>query len=259
MRQFAMTVDDREAPKQRDDGRRVPAYPNLKGNVLIVDSDEFLVDMLERGLSLSRPRWAVLSTRHPSEAIEVLTRYSEFDAMITELVFDGSAELGATFIREVGQRWPEITLFVMTHHAVDDVRSLDAAEYIAKPPDMDVLVSRIDRAIRRQRESWVRGIGLATFVQILELEKRTCTVLVSHAGHVGEICLRDGRLVQVRLDGVQGKQALFDMLSWREHGLRVIDRCEADTQISASLGALLVEWSILEDHSRLTPSRGEDE
>jgi DNA-binding response OmpR family regulator len=217
--------------------------------------------MIAEGLALSRPRWGVIATHHPSEALAVLERHSELDAIVTEVVFSPFPESGKSFIREVGQRWPEIPIFVMSALDPEETRGLDTAEYISKPPDMDFLIGRIDRAIRKQRESLVRGIALPTFLQMVEIDRKTCTVIVSHGGRVGELYFRDGRLMQARLGKKEGKDALFAMLSMPEHSLRVIDRCDVEKRISASLGALLMEWSVREDHSKRSEPgpREEDE
>jgi hypothetical protein len=121
-------------------------------------------------------------------------------------------------------------------------------------------VSRVDRALRQQGQSLVRGISLMTFLQMLEFEKKTCTVVVSHGGYVGEIYFSNGQLIHARFDGLEGKEALFEILSMPEHSLRVLDRCDADRAISSSLSGLLMEWSVREDHrNRSGPgSREED-
>ena len=245
---LALIVDNSGAENVSDERLHLRAA-RRKGNLLFVDPDDFLLEMIESGLSLTRPKWQVIATNHPSEALEVLEQHSELDAIITEIVFDRASEPGKAFIQQVGRRWPEIPIFVMTHLDPEETRGLDTAEYIGKPPDMDFLVSRIDRAIRRQRESLVRGIALPTFLQILEIERKTCTVIVSHGGVVGELYLRGGQLIQARLGGIEGSEALFRMFSMREHSLRVIDKCDAEKAISKSLTSLLMEWSVREDHA----------
>jgi response regulator RpfG family c-di-GMP phosphodiesterase len=264
MRNLALSADTGGDETMNDDspGPELPgraARTPRKGNVLLVDQDEFLLEMIESGLSLSRPEWNVISTHHPAEAIEVLGIYPKFDAIVSEVVFDHSAVVGKAFIQEVGQRYPEISIFAMTSRDSGEIRGLDAAEYISKPPDIDFIVSRVDRAIRRQRESVVRGISLQTFLQIMELEKKTCTVLVSHAGRAGEVCFRGGQLIQARLEGADGEEALFAMLSMPEHGFRVVDRCDAEKGISTSLTTLLLRWSVREDHGRLGDSAPREE
>ncbi len=245
----AHTVSD-----ERSNVQRMPR----RGNLLFVDADEFLLEMLTSALSLSRPRWSVIATHNPAEALEVLSQHSELDAIVTEIVFDDSEDAGRAFIREVAQRWPEIPVLAVTTLDRDEIRGLDTAEFIAKPPDIDFLVSRIDRIIRRQRESQVRGISLTTFLQILEIDQKTCTLHVSHAGRVGEIAFRDRKLVHARLGELEGKEALFAMLSMREHTLRVVDVCTA-TGAAMPLASLLMEWSVREDHSRRGASGAEEE
>lgn len=235
------------------DARKLPA-----GNLLFVDSDGLLIEMIETGLSFSRPKWGVIAASNPAEALEVLALHSELDAIVTDIVFDGSADAGRAFIREVNARWPEIPVFVMTHLDRDELGGLDTAEYMSKPPDMDFLVSRIDRTIRGQKESRVRGIALSTFLQILELEQKTCTVVVSHRGRVGELFFRDGRLQHARLGDIEGKEALFAMLSMRDHTLRVIDRCDVESASPLSLASLMMEWSVREDHRRRGASSTEE-
>ncbi|MGH9423621.1 MAG: DUF4388 domain-containing protein [Thermoanaerobaculia bacterium] len=226
------------------------AHARLKGNLLVVDPDDLLVEMIESGFSLSRPGWQLVATRQPSEALDVLQRHSDFEAIITEIVFNHSSASGKDFVREVTRRWPDVPIFVMSSVGVGETQDLDTADYIAKPPDMDFLIRRIDRAIRKQRESRVRGISLATFLQILEIERKSCTVIVSNRGRVGQLYLRDGKLIQARLDAIEGEDALFGILSMREQSLRVIDKCEEKKTIATSLTALLMEWSVREDNAK---------
>lgn len=231
-------------------------HPALKtialpaGNLLFVDADDLLIEMIENGFSLSRPRWSMIISRHPAEALEVLSMHSDLDAIVTELVFDRSPEIGRVFIQEVAHRWPEIPIFAMTRLESTEAGELDTAEYIAKPPDIDFLIGRIDRAIRRRKESQIRGIPLSTFLQILEIEKKTCTVVVSSRGQVGEISFRNGHIQHARLGTGEGKEALFAMLSMSDHLLRIVDRYEARGSMGASLASLLMEWSVRADHLR---------
>jgi DNA-binding response OmpR family regulator len=243
----------------KDEDRDKPARLPLTGNLLLVDPDDFLAEMIEHGLRLARPKWRVIVMRNPNEALALLERHSELDAILTEIVFDDSPEEGKSFITEVGRRWPDVPIFVMTARDPDEMGGLDTAEYIAKPPDMDFLVSRIDRAIRRQRESHVRGISLPTFLQILELERKSCTVFVSHAGRVGELYFREGRLIQARSGEREREEALFELLSMREHSLRVVDRCDAEAAIATPLASLLMEWSVREDHAQKNAASPDEE
>jgi len=241
---------NRSGAEPVDDDRVGAATRPLTGNLLLVDPDEFLAEMIEAGLRLARPKWKVIAVRTPAEAREVLERHSELDAIVTEIVFDDSPDAGKAFIAEVERRWPEIPVFVMTARDPEDTGGLETGEFIAKPPDMDFLVGRIDRSIRRQRESRVRGISLPTFLQILELERMTCTVHVSSGGRVGEIHFRAGHLVHALAGAAEGTSAFFELVSMTDYTFRVVDKCGDETTITAPLGSLLMEWSVREDHAR---------
>lgn len=243
-----------------DERPRVQSAPR-RGNLLFVDADDFLLEMISSAFALSRPRWGVIAVQTPAEALDVLAQHAELDAIVTEVMFERSIDAGRAFLRELAERWPDIPVLALTTVDRDEMRGVDTAEFIAKPPDIDFLISRIDRVIRRQRESQVRGISLTTFLQILEIDQKTCTVYVSAGGRVGELCFRNGRLLRARLATLEGKDALFAMLSMREHTLRVVDSCAVESGPAMSLASLLMEWSVREDHTKrdAATSREEDE
>lgn len=220
-------------------------------HVLLVDGDELLAEMIEAGLRCLRPRWKITVSPHPANALELLAADVEVGAIVTELVFGTSPEVGRTFVQELAERWPDVPVLLMTGLDRDETAGIEAAEHIAKPPDMDFLAARIERILRGRTESRLRGIALSTFLQILEMEQKTCTLLVSHGGRTGEIFLVRGKLRGARLGSLDAREALFEMLSMREHTLRVIDSCAAESSlVELSLGSLLMEWSIRQDHGR---------
>ncbi|HEX2836332.1 MAG TPA: DUF4388 domain-containing protein [Thermoanaerobaculia bacterium] len=237
---------------------RVSSAPR-RGNLLFVDADDFLLEMISSAFALSRPRWGVIAVQTPAEALAVLAEHAELDAIVTEVSFERSIDAGRAFIQELTSRWPDIPVLALTTVDRDELRGVDTAEFIAKPPDVDFLISRIDRIIRRQRESQVRGISLTTFLQILEIDRKSCTLYVSAGGRVGELCFRDGRLLRARLAALEGKDALFAMLSMNEHTLRVVDSCAVESGTAMSLASLLMEWSVRADHTKRDAATSREE
>lgn len=219
-------------------------------HILLVDGDELLAEMIEAGLRCLRPRWSITVSPHPAQALELLAADIDVHAIVTELMFGGSSEVGHIFVQELAERWPDVPVLLMTGLDRDATGGLEAAEHILKPPDMDFLAARLDRLLRRRTESRLRGIALSTFLQILEMEQKTCTLLVSHGGRTGEIVLQRGTFRGARLGSLDPREALFAMLSMREHTLRVVDSCTTESSFELSLGSLLMEWSIRQDHAR---------
>jgi uncharacterized protein DUF4388 len=65
------------------------------------------------------------------------------------------------------------------------------------------------------------NVGLATLLTILDLERRSGTVVVERQKLLGRLQVRDGRVVRARIDGGRrapstGADAIFQMLGWNE-------------------------------------------
>src|SRR5947207_9411810 len=65
-------------------------------------------------------------------------------------------------------------------------------------------------------------VGLATLLTILDLERRSGTVVVERPKLLGRLQVREGRVVRARIDGGRrrpastGADAVYEMLGWNE-------------------------------------------
>ena len=60
----------------------------------------------------------------------------------------------------------------------------------------------------------IHGISLASFLQMGQLEKVTCTLEVKTAGAVGYLHLYDGVLCNAQTGNMSGKSAAYEVISW---------------------------------------------
>jgi hypothetical protein len=95
-------------------------------------------------------------------------------------------------------------------------------------PDRRAPVGRPSpRAPREFGRSILRGdvesISLATLLTILEMERRSGTLVVERLRTVGRICVREGRIIRAQVDGrlsaacTVGPEAIYELLGW-PHG-----------------------------------------
>ena len=96
----------------------------------------------------------------------------------------------------------------------------------------------------------MRGIGLASFLQVIHLERKTCTLVVTGGGSRGQLWLRNGELIHAQAGRVSGKEAFFLILDWPSPVLTVEDRCDALATIQEGVQQLLLEYYVREDHRR---------
>ena len=100
--------------------------------------------------------------------------------------------------------------------------------------------------------SVVRGIGLPTLLQMLEAERKSCTVQVAAAGRHGRLWMRDGVLAGAESGMQRGRAALFAMLDWSEPVIEVLERCDAPQSMRESLQSLLLDHAVEKDHQGLS-------
>jgi hypothetical protein len=121
---------------------------------------------------------------------------------------------------------------------------------VQRPPDVDELLSQADRLLRRSRQSVVRGISLASLLQVIQMERKTCTLSVSGGGAYGQLGLRDGELVHAQAGQATGREALFSILGWPAPVFTIEDRCEGPTNLRGEVQQLLLEYYVQQDHQR---------
>lgn len=218
-------------------------------NVLLVEPDPLQREMLLAGLGLYDRRLRTLAVAHSQAAMRVLeTR--DVDLVITELAFPEQPDAG-DYLDRLRLLAPRVPILALTRERATIV-SLRARvdALVRKPAEMDDLLRTAQALLARRRESVVRGLTLEGFLQMLHMERKSCTVTASVRGRQGRIALRQGRVVAAEAEGLQGKEAVFLLLSWIAPVLSVVEACEAAPTFDASVQELLLEHFVNQDHQR---------
>jgi CheY-like chemotaxis protein len=241
-----------------------PSAPGVAGaiHLLVVDPDPLLQEMVESGLRLFNPTFVVHKAAHPVGALSLLRRH-KIEVLITELEFSpapqpAGPELPATrqggidLLLELERLLPQLPVIVLTETPLDELRDLlHARAFLAKPPDMDSLLHKVNQLVQESRESILRGISLESFLQVLEVEKKTCTLTVTAGHRVGRLYIHDGLLIHAETENFESKAAAFAMLSWPDYSIRIVEKCDATPTITDRLNAILMEWCVEKDHGML--------
>jgi DNA-binding response OmpR family regulator len=217
--------------------------------ILIVETDPLLREILASGLELHNRRYRATAVADPAEAYTALAK-TEYDLVLAGLDLPLAPEL-LRFLGLLRQVLPHLPLLLMTEEPPGTLSA--AVPYDAsvhRPPDMDELLAHADRLLRLSRQSVVRGISLASLLQVIQMERKTCTLQVSGGGRVGELGLRDGELVHARAGAETGREALFAILGWSSPVLTIEDRCDGPANLTGGVQELLLEYYIREDHQR---------
>jgi hypothetical protein len=91
-------------------------------------------------------------------------------------------------------------------------------------------------------EGDLEDIGIASVVQVLCSERRRTGMQIARKGVEGLLCFDEGQIVHSRLGLLEGEEAIYQLLSWREGRFRISqDLMSPDRSISLHWNELLLE------------------
>lgn len=227
----------------------------MKKTVLIVDDDSKLLASLRDGLKTQGNKFQVITALDGKKAIKAL-KVRHVSVVVTDLKMPEIN--GINLLSYLSDRYPDIPVIVMTGYGSSKteelVRSQGAVDYLKKPFSLEDLVSSLNQVLKKQTEGGeLHNVSPAMFLQLLEIEQRTCTVRVveNKTMNQGALFFKDGSLVDARLNGSYGEKAAYEILSWEQTSLSIENRCWAKKKrIGSDLQALILEAMRLKDEKR---------
>jgi len=229
-------------------------------NVLIVDDDrEMLLDLQER-LCQRDSSLAVLMAGNGIEALESL-RSHDVSLVVTDLkmpVMDGQGLLSVMM-----QHYADIPVIVMTGFGTPEkerqLRADGAAEFLAKPVSIDQLARQMAVLLNQQSEGGIlHHVSSATFLQLIEMDQKTCTVRLEHmrSGRRGILSFVRGELFDARVGEVLGLNAAYQILGWESVSLSLQNSCVIrNNRIRKNLCPLILEAARRRDETPPPPDK----
>lgn len=219
--------------------------------VLIVDDDPALLEEQSRAFLPLRHEFRVLTAANGKEATDVLAQQN-VDVLITDLempVMDGFELLA-----HVLQAHPSLAIIVMGEVDSDSLGlALEAAgstEYVHKPLGAEILVNKVRAVFARRARGHISGISLASFLQLLHIDQRSCTLTLRSGGQRGSLEILDGEVVNAVYGGLKGEPAAYEILSWAHPDIEMSGSLGTGVrEITAPLQQLLIESARQQDES----------
>jgi hypothetical protein len=115
-------------------------------------------------------------------------------------------------------------------------------------------VRQINMRLNQQSEGGtLNNVSSAMFLQLIEMEQRTCTVRLEHArtGSKGILAFDQGELVGARIGEVQGLDAAYEILAWEPVSIALQNSCLArDNRIEKNMCQLILEAARRRDEKK---------
>jgi CheY-like chemotaxis protein len=218
---------------------------------LIVDDDKTFRLSLSEGLKELEKGYHIVAAGNGKEAVRIL-KSRKIDLVITDLkmpVMDGFE-----LIAHIRNHFPELPCIVITAFGNPEIESgvkqLGAVQYTEKPIDFDVLVQKIADILSNKSHGFVRGISLPSFLHLIELENKTCTLTVQAKGKKGFLHFMGGVLINASTGKMSGVEAAMNILAWETGEIEIEGKnVKKEKTIDLPLNYLILEAMRRKDES----------
>lgn len=183
--------------------------------VLIVDDETRLLQSIEAGLKSYLNEFNVVTAKNGKEAVHFLER-ENINLVVTDLRMPEMD--GFELLAQLTSVHPFMPTIVMTAFATPEIEDrLNASgtlKLLEKPIDIEKLAHAICEGLRQSsNEGALAGFSLANFLQLLEMEKRTCLLNIQDGNIHGHIYLNKGEVYAAVAEGLKGEDAVYRLLS----------------------------------------------
>jgi len=222
--------------------------------VLIVDDDNIWLHVIKKKIDKYKKAFSTLTAGDGLDAVEKLKK-NVISLVVTDMQMPGMD--GFALLAHLSENYPDIPVIVVTAYSTPQskkaVLERGAAGYIEKPFEVEALVKKIMSVFKKESDGGVlQTIPLEMFMQLIEMEQKTCTIRVANksSGEHGVLFFRDGELLDARIANMQGKLAAYEIFAWDKVTLSIQDACALkDKRIDGDLQAIIFDAMRLKDEA----------
>lgn len=217
--------------------------------VLIVDDDAVTRGLLSRVLKPHADKFEVVTAKDGQEALAIILE-DRVDLVITDIQMPNMD--GFQLLASMIESHPEVPVFVMTAFGDSEVKqkaeTVGFIKYFEKPLNIDIITDCIFEELDAGMEGELRGVSLASFLQLVEMEDKTCTVEVVSGDDVGKMYFRKGVLLDAEFGQLSNLDAAYELLCLGNVAINIANICKKKEQeIEPPLMTVLMEGLRLKD------------
>jgi CheY-like chemotaxis protein len=228
--------------------------------LLIVDDDAVQARALARAFSQMRPELTVLTASSGLDATRLMSD-RVVDLVLTDLQMPEMD--GFELVAWILSHCPDVAIFTMsafgTEQTASRLESLGAIEYFTKPLDAKLALARLSEALSQSVHGHVQNVSLASFLQLMEMERKTCSLTIRSDDKLGVLVVRKGELIDARSGQLCGEDAAIAIIAWPNSSITISRHGETGPAvIQKPLGFIVMEAMRIQDEiARRAPDPNE--
>lgn len=176
-------------------------------SVLFVEDDPTVRLVVNQLFSRFRQTHELVVVENGLVALQIL-RQRPIDVVVTDLmmpVMDGFELIAA-----LSCEFPDLPIIVATALEMwnlEKLTGIGSFRILRKPFEINALKTAIDTEVEAVKHGAIFGVTLASFLQLVEVERKSCTVRVVAGGEVGYLFFEEGSLVDAEIGSETGLKA----------------------------------------------------
>jgi predicted regulator of Ras-like GTPase activity (Roadblock/LC7/MglB family) len=168
---------------------------------------------------------------------------------------------GFELMAHMSRSHPSIPIIVMTAFGTPDVEKRverqGVAQYLDKPLDFPALAKTVFDALDASASGHLEGITLPTLLQMIEADRKTCTVRVRCHGQIGHLFFNRGEPLDAEVGPLRGEAAALALVGCEQPAIEILGgRVQRPRVISRSLSEILLESLRVKDENERKQARG---
>jgi len=164
--------------------------------VLVVDDEHAVRLLMRQGLPPHLPGFEIATAANGQEAIDFLTA-RPVDVVVTDIAMP--VKDGFELLAYVRNNHPNLPVVVLTaaevQRVIDDAPPLGALRVLQKPASPAKVAQHVLGAHSETARGRLTGVPLAPLLQLMQLERKTCSLLVRSGERRGRLHFLSGELV----------------------------------------------------------------
>jgi len=222
-------------------------------NILIVDHNAIALQTLAGTLQCQSGMLKVLTAGGSSAALEIIDQQT-IHMVITGVQLPELDDF--ELVTKLVQDHPSIRIIVLTNNASPmfraQLKKIPGAVHFDQLRYINLLFKRILTELNIDYGGRISGVNLASFLQMMELEKSTCTLHISAKSRSGRLSISRGAPVAAQCGTLKGTAAAIHILTWDNASIE-IDYAPHDIphEISKPLMNLIIESGRVLDEKNL--------
>ena len=232
--------------------------PLTKYSILLVDDDASFLRQAKDFLNVYAENLEIYTAFNGKQALKILA-VSDIDLVVTDLQMPEMD--GFELLTHISKNHQNVSVIILTGFGTPEIKKrlnqIGHYQYLEKPLEFHELAEKILQIIKERSKTYVRGFTLAHFLQLVELEQKTCTLQVRSKERNGYLYLEKGELINAECNGIEGEEAAKQIIGWEDPETEIQGICEKQREIHTPLMHILLQATQLEDEKAASLDGGD--